>query len=188
MSEIGSEMYIGLHIKYSLLLSDFNETWILSTDFRKIVKTQISSKMRSVRAKLFHADGQTDREDEANNRFSQFCERALKHSSLLQTQSVEETRKTRPVCDGLHHKKRIRRWKIIGYHAVGTGYSGSSRVIQGPQKIYEISQQVSLLQPALGFYCYPPVSLLWLIKCELIETFLRLHYFSILSIFSIYRA
>jgi len=26
MSEIGSKMYIGLHVKYPLFLSDFNET------------------------------------------------------------------------------------------------------------------------------------------------------------------
>jgi hypothetical protein len=35
-------------------------------------------KIRPVGAELFHADGdrQTDRHDEANSRFSQFCERA----------------------------------------------------------------------------------------------------------------
>jgi len=33
-------------------------------------------KIRPVVAKLFHADGQMDRHDEANSRFSQFCERA----------------------------------------------------------------------------------------------------------------
>jgi len=33
-----SQMYFGLHVKYTLLLSDFNETWILLPDFQKILK------------------------------------------------------------------------------------------------------------------------------------------------------
>jgi hypothetical protein len=33
-------------------------------------------KIRPVGAELLYADGQTDRHDEANSRFSQFCERA----------------------------------------------------------------------------------------------------------------
>jgi len=33
-------------------------------------------KSRTVEAQLFHVDGQRDRRDEANSRFSQFCERA----------------------------------------------------------------------------------------------------------------
>jgi hypothetical protein len=37
------------------------------TDFMKI---------RPVGAELFHAGGETDRHDEADSRFSQFCERA----------------------------------------------------------------------------------------------------------------
>jgi len=30
--------------------------------------------IRPMAAKLFHANGQTDRHDEANSRFSQFCD------------------------------------------------------------------------------------------------------------------
>ena len=71
--------YIGLYVKYLLLLSYFNETQILSRVFffRKIFKYQIlwnfvhwgepSCPMRK--------DGLTDRRDEANIRFPQFCER-----------------------------------------------------------------------------------------------------------------
>jgi hypothetical protein len=33
-------MYIGLHVKYILFLSDFNETCNFSIDFRKILKYQ----------------------------------------------------------------------------------------------------------------------------------------------------
>ena len=34
----------SLHVKYSLLLSDFNESWIFATEFRKELKCQVSSK------------------------------------------------------------------------------------------------------------------------------------------------
>ena len=37
-------MYVGLHVKYMLFLCDFHETRIFSTDFRKLVKYQISRK------------------------------------------------------------------------------------------------------------------------------------------------
>jgi hypothetical protein len=54
-------MWERLHVKYSLLLSDFNETWMFSTDFQK-KKAQMSSfiKIRIVGVELFYADGQTD--------------------------------------------------------------------------------------------------------------------------------
>jgi len=82
------KMYIVLHIKYPLLLSDLNETSIIfSKDFRKILKISNFMKIIPLGAQ-FHAERQTDRQtdgwtdrrtnkyDEASNGFSQFCERA----------------------------------------------------------------------------------------------------------------
>jgi hypothetical protein len=40
-------------------------------------------KIRPVGAELFHADGQTNGHDEANSRFSQFCESSLKMKLLF---------------------------------------------------------------------------------------------------------
>ena len=37
-------MYVGLHVKYLLCLSDFNGTWIFSTYFRKILRHRIYEK------------------------------------------------------------------------------------------------------------------------------------------------
>jgi len=49
-------------------------------------------KIRQLRAELIHAGGWTDRQDEANSSFSQFCERAQQRVSC----KYESTHKCRP--------------------------------------------------------------------------------------------
>ena len=51
-------MYIGIYVQYLIFLSDFNYTWILSTDFRKILKCKIS--WNSDQWQLFYVEGQAD--------------------------------------------------------------------------------------------------------------------------------
>ena len=51
------KMFIGLHVKYSLFLSYFNEAWKFSTEFRKILKCKFFWK--SVRREP-RTEGQTD--------------------------------------------------------------------------------------------------------------------------------
>jgi hypothetical protein len=53
-------MYIGIHVKYPLFLSDFNETRTPATDFQKKNQTSNFMKIHPVGAELFHTDGQTD--------------------------------------------------------------------------------------------------------------------------------
>jgi hypothetical protein len=49
---------------------------------KKRLKYQVFIKIRPVGAELFHVDGRRDKHDEANSRFSQFCERALKGQKI----------------------------------------------------------------------------------------------------------
>ena len=71
-----------LHIKYRYYYYDYYSilkkklNFFGSFFFRKIIAYQNCMKMSLVRAELFHADRRTDRLDEANNRLSQFRERA----------------------------------------------------------------------------------------------------------------
>ena len=72
-------MYIGLHVKYPLFLSDFSEASIFLTDFRQNLEHQISWKSAQWEPELLHADRridkradrQTDKHDEERSRFSQ---------------------------------------------------------------------------------------------------------------------
>jgi len=54
------KMCIGIHVKYPLFLSEFDETRIASTDFRKNPQIQNFMTIRPVGAELFHVDGRTD--------------------------------------------------------------------------------------------------------------------------------
>jgi hypothetical protein len=73
-------MYIGLHVKYPLFMAGFNEASV----FQVSENIQITNftKIQQVRAELFHADRQTDRQTGKTDiaklivAFSQFGERA----------------------------------------------------------------------------------------------------------------
>jgi hypothetical protein len=58
-------MYIDLHVKHPLFLSDFNESRIFSTEFRKILEYQISWKSVQWEPELLGADRRTEIHHEA---------------------------------------------------------------------------------------------------------------------------
>jgi hypothetical protein len=90
-------MWKRLHAKYPLFLSDFNETWIFSTDFRKKAQIPNFIIIRTVGVELFHAGGMTDAHDEVNSRFRNFANapknetvtlRCIKDRKLLEKSKV----------------------------------------------------------------------------------------------------
>ena len=68
-------MYIGLHVKYPLFLSDFNETLIFLADFRNILNYNILWK--SAHRKL-SCPVRTDRHDETDDRFFEILRTRMK--------------------------------------------------------------------------------------------------------------
>jgi hypothetical protein len=83
VSEMSPCMYIDIHVKYPIFLSDFNKTRIFSIDFRKNIQMSNLLKMNPVGSEFFHVDRRTDRHQVANSRFSQFHKHALKPDHIL---------------------------------------------------------------------------------------------------------
>ena len=69
-------MYKGPRVRYTLFMSDFNKNLNFLNIFTDSPQIKSFMKIRPVGTELFHADVWMDRHDEANSRFSQFCERA----------------------------------------------------------------------------------------------------------------
>ena len=94
LTEMCSKMYFSLQVTYLLFLSVFHESLIFSTVFRKILEYKISWKSVLWEQHAFLADWQTggkterqtDRHDEANSWFSQFCEDTS--SAFLPTERI----------------------------------------------------------------------------------------------------
>ena len=78
LSEICSKMYIGLHVQVPVILVRFQLKLNILDRFWKYTHLSIFTKISAVGTELFHADKPTDRHDEANGHFSQFCESAWK--------------------------------------------------------------------------------------------------------------
>jgi hypothetical protein len=106
-----SKMYIGLHVKYPLFLSHFNEILICPIDFRKILIYQISWKSVQWEPSCsMRADGRTDRTEliVALRNFA----KAPKHRGVMKTRiflllRILFTESKRNTLRGRHHWTRL---------------------------------------------------------------------------------
>ena len=93
-------MYIGLHVKYPLFVSDFHKTSIFSR-LQKILKCQISWKSVTWKPSSWM---RTEKHNEAKSRFSQFFERAQQHGDRPHWSPVWVVRLHEPsLCDVTCH-------------------------------------------------------------------------------------
>ena len=74
--EAQSIMYTSLQVKHTSFLCQIFIKVESYPDFWKRPQIPNYKEIRPVGTGLFYADGQTDRHDEANRHFSQFCEGA----------------------------------------------------------------------------------------------------------------
>jgi len=66
-------MYNGLHVKYRLFLSNFNETLIYSIDFPKMLTYKNFMKICPLGAELFRVDGWTETDRRDKSQWSHFA-------------------------------------------------------------------------------------------------------------------
>ena len=86
------KMSVGIHVKCPLFLSYCNKILSYFDRFSKSTEMSNLMEIQTVEAKLFDADRVTDRHDEANRRYSHFCERPPKGRLLsIRTKSCIQT-------------------------------------------------------------------------------------------------
>ena len=94
---------IGILVNYRLALSEFNVTWIFSTDLKKNTKLQIQWQSAQCEASCcccccccsMRTEGQTDMHDESNIRFSKFCVSSWNHI-LYRNSPSRDSNRTHP--------------------------------------------------------------------------------------------
>ena len=67
---VNNEMYLGFHVNWPILFTEFNKLWNIWTNFYKISQYKISMEILPVDSDVSkRMDSQTDGEDAANSHF-----------------------------------------------------------------------------------------------------------------------